>query len=239
MKLANETELDTYADLHADRLVAILQDLVRLPSVNNAPDGNEWACQQYVATFLRDLGWDPVQYLPTDAPGILDHPLYWPGRKYEKRPNVAGVKKGSGGGRSLLLSGHIDTVPPGELPWKYPPFEGRVEGGRLYGRGSVDMKCGIATNLFVAEALANTETSLAGDLTIESVVDEEFGGVNGTLAGRLMGYRAEAAIISEPSFLRVCPAQRGGRTVDIFFHAPNEGVLGGRVRRQPISSGFF
>lgn len=225
MKVANETDLDTYTDLHADRLVSILQDLVRLPSVNNAPDGHEWACQQYVTTFLRNLGWNPVQYLPTEAPGILNHPLYWPGRNYEKRPNVAAVKKGSGGGRSLVLSGHIDTVPPGELAWKYPPFSARIEGNLLYGRGSVDMKCGIATNLFVAEALTNAGADLAGDLTIEAVVDEEFGGVNGTLAGRLMGYTADAAIISEPSFLRVCPAQRGGRTVEIVFHAPNGGVL--------------
>lgn len=228
MKVADELELQAYADLHADRLVAILKDLVRLPSVNTAPTGSEWACQQYVALFLRDVGWNATQYLPTDAPGIREHPIYWPGREYEKRPNVAAVRKGSGGGRSLVLSGHVDTVPVGDVgAWKYPPFGAHVEGNRLYGRGAVDMKCGIATNLFVAEALAASGVRLAGDLTIETVVDEEFGGVNGTLAGRLMGYTADAAIISEPSFLRICPAQRGGRTVDILFQAPNGGILSG------------
>ena len=69
---------------------------------------------------------------------------------------------------------------------------------------------------------------LKGDLTVETVVDEEFGGVNGTLAGRLMGIVADAAVISEPSFLRICPAQRGGRTVHLTFSAPNDGVLGRR-----------
>ena len=225
MKVAHETELQAYADLHADRLVEILKDLVRLPSVNNAPRGSEWECQQYVANFLRNIGWNPVQYLPTDAPGILSHPMYWPGREYERRPNVAAVRKGSGGGRSLILSGHVDTVPVGEGEWKYPPFAAETEGNRIYGRGAVDMKCGVATNLFVAEALAAMDIRLAGDLTIETVVDEEFGGVNGTLAGRLMGYTADAAVISEPSFLRICAAQRGGRTVDILFRAPNEGIL--------------
>jgi len=71
----------------------------------------------------------------------------------------------------------------------------------------------------VAEAVAALKMPLKGDLTVETVVDEEFGGVNGTLAGRLMGYVADAAVISEPSFLRVCPAQRGGRTVHVTLSA--------------------
>jgi acetylornithine deacetylase len=125
-----------------------------------------------------------------------------------------------------VLSGHIDTVPAGTQPWTRDPFGGVVEGNRLYGRGSNDMKCGIATNLFVVEALSERGLELAGDLVFESVVDEEFGGANGTLAGRLRGFNADAAVISEPSFLRVCPAQRGGRTVHITFGAHNEGILG-------------
>ena len=87
------------------------------------------------------------------------------------------------------------------------------------------MKAGIASNLFVVETLSELGIELAGDLTFESVVDEEFGGVNGTLAGRLMGYNGDAAILSEPTSTRVCPAQRGGRTVHITFAAPNGGIL--------------
>jgi acetylornithine deacetylase len=89
------------------------------------------------------------------------------------------------------------------------------------------MKAGIATNLFIAQALDALGIRLAGDLTIESVVDEEFGGVNGTLAGRARGYLADAAIITEPSFLRICPAHRGGRTVHITFRTPSHGILSG------------
>lgn len=217
-----------YVESHADRLIQITRDLVRIPSENKAPHGDELAVQQYVSQFLRNRGWPPVLYTPDEAPGIQAHPLWWPGRCYRNRPNVAAIRKGNGDGRSLVLSGHVDTVPVGSAPWTRDPFGGHVEGNRLYGRGSNDMKGGVATNLFVVEALADLGLQLGGDLTIETVVDEEFGGVNGTLAGRLMGFNADAAIISEPSFLRVCPAQRGGRTVQIEFTAPNQGILSDR-----------
>jgi len=159
-----------------------------------------------------------------DAPGIHAHPLFYGGRQYTGRPNVGARKIGAGGGRSLLLSGHIDTVPKGTQPWTRDPFGGEIEGNRLFGRGSNDMKGGIATSMFVVEALAGMGLRLAGDLLFETVVDEEFGGVNGTLAGRLHGFNADAAVIAEPSFLRVCPAQRGGRIVHILLEAPG-GVL--------------
>ena len=86
------------------------------------------------------------------------------------------------------------------------------------------MKGGVGTNLFIAEALHHLEIKLLGDLVFETVVDEEFGGVNGTLAGRLKGFNADAAVISEPSFLRVCPAQRGGRLAHVTLSAAG-GVL--------------
>jgi acetylornithine deacetylase len=225
MNIVSEQIVSGYVDAHADRLINILRDLVQIPSENHPPTGEEEGCQNFVVKFLDRLGWNPRSYIPSEVPGITEHPFFWKGRDYSNRPNVYAKRSGSGGGRSLILSGHIDTVPVGTPPWKFDPFGATVEGNRLYGRGSVDMKCGIATNLFVAEALTELGITLAGDLTIETVVDEEFGGVNGTLAGRVSGILADAAIISEPSFLRVCPAQRGGRAVHITFANPNEGIL--------------
>ena len=219
-------DVGAWVQSRTGRLIGILQDLVSIPSENRAPAGNELGCQTYVTQFLRNCGWTPRSYTPLETPGIREHALFWPGRDYERRPNVAACKKGLHGGRSLVLSGHIDTVPAGSQPWTRDPFGGVVEGNRLYGRGSNDMKGGIATNLFVIEALGELGIRLDGDLTVETVVDEEFGGANGTLAGRLMGFNADAAVISEPSFLRVCPAQRGGRTVHITFGASNDGILG-------------
>jgi hypothetical protein len=140
----------------------------------------------------------PVAYTPDEAPGVISHPLYWPGRDYINRPNFAARRNGTGGGRSLILSGHIDTVRAGSRKWTYDPFGGDVEGNHLYGRGSNDMKAGIATTLVIVEALARLDVRSRGNLIFESGVDEEFGGVNGTLAGRLMGFNADAAVIASP-----------------------------------------
>ena len=218
------TDVCAYVDAHRERLLQILRDLVRIPSENTPPVGAERACQEYVTSALRRRGLQPQLYDLTEVPGLREHPLYWPGREYAGRPNVGARRAGAGGGRSLLLSGHIDTVPRGTQPWTRDPFGGQIEGNLLFGRGSNDMKAGVATNLFAVEALDELGVRLAGDLLFETVVDEEFGGVNGTLAGRLMGYNADAAIISEPSFLRICPAQRGGRIAHITFRASG-GVL--------------
>jgi acetylornithine deacetylase len=222
--IAFEARLIGYVDQHRDRLVQIIRDLVRIPSENTPPVGAEAACQLYVADFLRSHGWEPLSYELDQVPAIYDHPVFHEGRDYTGRPNVGARKRGAGGGRSLLLSGHIDTVPKGTQPWTRDPFGGEVEGNRLFGRGSNDMKAGVGMSLFVVEALSELNLPLRGDLLFETVVDEEFGGVNGTLAGRLKGFNAEAAVITEPSFLRVCPAQRGGRVVHILLEAPG-GVL--------------
>ena len=202
-----------------DRLLAILSDLVRIPSENTPPQGAEQACQEYIASFLSRLGWEVDVYRPDEVAGIHEHPLFWPGRDYTNRPNVTALRRGAGGGRSMLLTGHIDTVPRGSQEWTHDPFGAQVACNRLYGRGSNDMKAGIAAALYVAEVVTTGEIALRGDLLVESVVDEEFGGVNGTLAGRLRGFHADAAIIGEPSGLRICPAQRGGRIVHITFRS--------------------
>jgi acetylornithine deacetylase len=147
-----------------ERVIEIARDRIRIPSENRAPLGAEYACQQYIADFLRKCGWTPLLYSPDQAPGIQSHPLYWSGREYANRPNVGARQTGIGGGRSLVLSGHIDTVPTGAAPWQKDPFGGEIDGDRLYGRGSNDMKAGIAMNLFVIESLAESGVRLAGDL---------------------------------------------------------------------------
>jgi acetylornithine deacetylase len=216
--------LSAYVDSRRSRLVEIIRDLIRIPSENTPPIGNEEACQQYVARFLESQRLDADLYYFRQVPGLEDHPLYYPGRDYGNRPNVDARRKGGGGGRSLVLSGHIDTVPRGTQPWTRDPFGAEVEGNLLYGRGSNDMKGGVGTHLFIAEALHDLGLDLKGDLIIETVCDEEFGGVNGTIAARVKGYNADAAVIAEPTFLRICPAHRGGRTVQITLSSKG-GVL--------------
>ena len=117
------------------------------------------------------------------------------------RDNAAGVIRGAGGGRSLLYNGHIDVVPPGnpEL-WTDDPFSGELRDGRILGRGSTDMKAGVLAQAYAAVALRRAGVRLAGDLTLVAVVGEEVGDhESGTTATIERGYRADVAVISEPS----------------------------------------
>ncbi len=220
----SEQQIIEYVSKNRDRLFSVIQELVRRPSENTPPAGNEGECQRFIASRLSAAGYDPDMYLLGDVAGLAEHPLFMPGRDYGARPNLAATRKGANGGRSLIFSGHVDTVPHGTQPWTRDPFSGDIDSGRLYGRGSNDMKAGVCISLFLMEALSELNIRLAGDLTFETVIDEEFGGVNGTLAGRVRGYIADAAVITEPSFLRICAAQRGGRIAHITFRAPG-GIL--------------
>ncbi len=207
------------------RLVQTIKELVQIPSENTPPVGAELGCQQYVHERLVNLGLKAEMYDIRNVPGLADHPAFRHTRDYTNRPNVAAIWPGTGGGRSLLLSGHIDTVPRGSAKWNYDPFGATIEGNRLYGLGSNDMKGGIAAMLVAVEALREAGVRLRGDVLVETIVDEEFGGVNGTLAGRLRGHNADAAIITEPSQLMLCPAQTGGRTAHITLYADSGGIL--------------
>jgi acetylornithine deacetylase len=125
------------------------------------------------------------------------------------RPNVVGVHRGGGGGRSLVLNGHIDTVEIGdEGAWRVPPLGAQVAEGRLSGRGSCDMKGGVIANLFALRALREAGFEPAGDVIVESTISEEDGGA-GALAAVLRGYVADGALISEPTNLAIVVAQGG------------------------------
>jgi len=203
-----------------------LQEIVRIPSINHPPTGDEYECQMVMVRCWREMGLDPEIYTLDTVPGLKAHPGYFPGREYNHRPNILVRRKGCGGGKSLLLSGHIDTVPLGVQPWKHDPFQATVEGGRMYGLGSYDMKCGVAVMLGVMRTLYELGVTLKGDLLAETVVDEEFGGANGTLAGRVRGDNADAVIITEPTNLAIHNGVRGGMVVNFSLIGP-EGIIFG------------
>ena len=119
----------------------------------------------------------------------------------EGRDNACGVVRGAGGGRSLLYNGHIDVVPPGNPDlWTDDPFSGERRDDRILGRGSTDMKAGVLAQAYAAVALQRAGVRLQGDLTMVAVVGEEVGDhERGTTATIERGYRADVAVISEPS----------------------------------------
>lgn len=122
--------------------------------------------------------------------------------KAKERTNLAAVLKGTGGGRSLILNGHIDTVPFGDAKgWKWgDPISGKVVEGKLYGRGSTDMKGGIVAMIKAVEAINAAGYRLKGDVIIESVVGEESMTHDlGVDAVTEAGYKADAAIVTEPT----------------------------------------
>ena len=202
---------------YQDEIVHTMQSLVRIPSQNMPPAGEELACQEWAASYLRRAGLPAELYEPDQTPGLVDHPFYWPGRDYRSRPNLCSTLPGRGGGRSLLLTGHMDTVALGDGSWTYPPFGAEVHGGRLYGLGSVDMKGAMGAMLVLFKAVAEQRIPLRGTLCYESVVDEEEAGVNSTIAGRLRYGPMDGAIIPEVTALQVYPAARGALITHLLF----------------------
>ena len=199
-------------------IVRLAQALVRVDSVAMPPHGHETAAQKTLASFLKPYRLDVEMY---DC-GFLErsrHPYVRRDRHYKGRHNLIARLPGTGGGRSLLLTGHMDTVPTRPNPWRDSPFSGVVRSGRLYGRGSWDMKSGLAAQFGVAMALRKAGVRLAGDLLCESVIDEEFGGGGGTLAGRLRGDNTDACAIAEGTNHEVVRATRGGLVFDIVCQA--------------------
>src|ERR687897_2353620 len=189
-----------------EREVEFLRGLVRRPSTL----GSEAVVQRFVAEELKEMGLEPDVW-QIDHAEIARLPGYSPVEwSYEGLPNVAAVwRSPSGGGRSLLLNGHIDVVPATpEHHWTFDPWDGEVTNGRMYGRGAADMKGGVAAMVNAVRALRESGVELRGDVTLETVIEEECTG-NGALAARARGYGADAAIIPEPFGRRLLEAQVG------------------------------
>jgi len=209
--LERKERTDEWLRHNRDAAIAMLRRLVAIPSENTYPRGNELAVQLEIEAYMKELGLATDRFLVTDVPGIETHEAFLQdGRDYTNRPNVVGVWHGTGGGKSLLFSGHVDTVPLGAERWMHEPFAGEIADGHMYGLGIFDMKAGIAAALLAVRCLRDSGFLPAGDVIVETVVDEEFGGSNGTLACILRGYEADAAIVPEPSNMSICPVNEGG-----------------------------
>ena len=154
--------------------------------------------------------------------GSLEHPLPGP--------------PPSGGGKSVLFSGHMDVVPPYPLPWSlHEPYDTALEGEKLFGRGTVDMKGGLLAAFLAIRFLKQSGFCPKGDILFESVVDEEYAGANGTLAGRVRGDQADFAIIPEGTGMKICPICFGAKLIKIAIHGLLHFVSAGRYGRSVVS----
>ena len=190
------------------RLRERLVDLVRIPSVT----GDEEAAIRRIADWLSACNAE-VDYWYDGIGKLVVDPDY-PGHEIERAwvPVVAGTIRGTRPGPTILLTGHVDVVPPGDYAqWTRDPFAGFIEGDKLYGRGAADMKSGLVAALEAFEAFADGPRDFPGRVVFVAVPAEEDSGL-GTLAAIRRGWTADAAIVTEPT----C---RNGRPELIVAHA--------------------
>lgn len=190
-----ERELSAVVAAQRSDTVRLLSELVALPSLL----GQEAGAQDWMADRMGELG-VRVDRFDIDEAKLRSHRGWSPSLiSYDGRPNVVGVHQPREvRGRSLILNGHIDVVPVGNATmWRSAPFEPRLDGDRLYGRGAADMKAGIIAWLQAFRALQALGMEPAAPVYLQSVIEEECTG-NGALACLVQGYHADAAIITEP-----------------------------------------
>ncbi len=182
---------------------------MRIPSVTGSAAESE--AQHALARRFDALGWE-TDLWALDLPALTDHPEF-PGLEAPREEGWGLVGSlGGDDGPTLVLNGHIDVVPPGDVgAWSGDPFSGALVGDRVVGRGACDMKAGLACQVMAATVLQEAGVRLRGRLQLQSVVGEEDGGL-GTFATLQRGYRGDLAVVAEPTSLAVLPACAGALT---------------------------
>lgn len=171
----------SWVDDHEAEVIAELQELVRVPSVSGTQEEDE--IQALLAERFRRLGFE-VDHWEAPLADLARSPEF-PGMEVERTTawGLVGVVRGQGNGPSLMLNGHVDVVPTGDLSrWPSPdPFDGRLADGAVHGRGACDMKGGLAAAIWAVRAVTELAVPLSGDLLLAAVQGEEDGGM-GTFA---------------------------------------------------------
>ncbi len=181
-------------------LVDLTIRLVQTPTEN--PPGNEKEAAQLLKPFLSRMGFKIKIVLSPKG-----------------RWNLLAEKRWGKGGRTLIFNGHLDVVPAGKASqWRYPPFQGKLVGGRIYGRGSSDMKSGIASFIHALSTIERSRIPLhQGAVILHLVSDEESHGHQGTgFLTQRKGIRGDAALVGEPTSLQPVIAQKGALWIRIL-----------------------
>ncbi len=197
-----------------DLIISFVKKIVRTPSLAN-DEGN---VQCIIHEKLNNLNLNS-KIIPVIFSELKDHPAFNDdGFSPESRINVTATWKGRSNSKSLILNGHVDVVPTGpENLWNDSPWSGKEIDGKIFGRGSCDMKAGLSSGLFAIAILKDLGFRPNGDIIFQSVIGEESGGC-GTLTNIVKGYTADAAIILEPTSLKLSPIQSGALTFRLLVH---------------------
>jgi acetylornithine deacetylase len=208
-------KISKYIDQNKNWLIDEIIEITSANTINTPPVGNENNGQEIIMGILKDMGLEIDRFSPDSVKGLKRSKAYLEGRDYTNRDNIVGII-GKGKKKTLIFNGHIDTVPSDIFNWtKTEPFSPRVIDGKIYGLGVCDMKGGIISSIYALKAIIDSGISIKGKVIIESVVDEEFGGANGSLACVERGYRGDFAIIPEPTSMRVCVSNVGSKVFEV------------------------
>ena len=200
--------IDSTVNDMREEIILFIQNLVQSPSLAN--DEND--VQKIILNKLESLQLKS-EIIPVNFDSIKDHPAFSDdGFSPDSRINVIGNWNKNMKGKSLILNGHVDVVPTGSKTlWEDSPWSGKIKDDRIYGRGSCDMKAGLASGILAVQVLKTIGFEPNGNVMIQSVVGEESGGC-GTLTNIVKGYKGDAAVILEPTSLKLCPIQSGALT---------------------------
>ncbi len=193
---------DLHRFIRKKELVDLTIQLIQTPTEN--PPGNEKGAVQLLKPFLSGMGFKIRTVVSPKG-----------------RWNLLAEKRWGKGGRTLIFNGHLDVVPAGNpSQWKYPPFQGKLTKGKIYGRGSSDMKSGIASFIHALSTIERSRIRLhRGAVILHLVSDEESHGHQGTgFLTRWEGIQGDAALVGEPTSLQPVIAQKGAFWIRIFTH---------------------
>ncbi|GER90317.1 acetylornithine deacetylase [Dictyobacter vulcani] len=204
-------EQSVLAALDEQGLIQSLRAFLRIPSIT----GQEIEAQRWLGQRMQEIDL-AVDLWTIDVPALQQHPAF-PGMEVERSQQEAlglvGTWQGRGEpGKRLIFNGHLDVVPVGDrTQWSHDPWGAELDDEIIYGRGACDMKGGLMAALYAIKAIKDAGVSLPGSLAIQSVIGEEDGGL-GTFATLLRGHTGDAAIVCEPTNLKLVPAHAGALT---------------------------
>jgi len=196
-----EESIIQHIDKNQKKIISFVQEMVRIPSVTGEEDKIGKAFYQK----MKNIGLDEVEIIEAE-PG---------------RPNVIGRLKGVKKGKKLMFNGHMDVVPYGPLEeWDYPPCSGKIINGRMYGRGTVDMKSGTSASVLAVEIIKELGIPLKGEVLLTAVCDEEVGGAKGIKYLIEKGYiKADMGINCEATNLKTLDiAHKGIYQCDVTIY---------------------
>ncbi len=208
-----------YIEENEQLLITYLLDMVAINTENDGKRAHEKALAEYLYREYGKLGIEGDIYSPDSLPGVREHPDYLPGRNLGDRTNFTAKLSGRTGAKALMLAGHMDTVPIGDLNnWTVDPM-GALSDGRVYGRGACDDKYALAVSLFIVRMFKDLGIRLENDLYLTGYVDEEFGGGDGALSCALK-YPCDLYVNMDGHDFEVWNCASGGQRVVLNISSP-------------------